>query len=98
VSGKEYRIKLLSAAGALGGRMTSSFSKNLSNLKGLNSKLNERTRTSSTYEVDLTYKGEVPFSDAVTQVLDAMPAMNQADFEVIGTTVTICLEGKNRCK
>jgi hypothetical protein len=46
----------------------------------------------------LTYKGEVPFSDAVTQVLDAMPAMNQADFEVIGTTMTICLEGKNRCK
>lgn len=98
VSGKEYRIRLISSADGLGGRMVSSFSKNLLNLKGLNSKLNERTRNSSTYEVDLTYKGEVPFSDAVTQVLDAMPAMNQADFEVLGTTVTICLEGKNRCK
>ncbi|HQP25640.1 MAG TPA: hypothetical protein PLP16_10765 [Smithellaceae bacterium] len=98
VSGKEYRIRLISSTNGLGGRMASSFSKNLSNLKGLNSKLNVRTTTESTYEVDLTYKGEVPFSDAVTQVLDAMPAMNQADFEVIGTTVTICLEGKNRCK
>ena len=99
VSGKEYRIILLSSvADGLGGRMVSSFSKNLLNLKGLNSKLNERTRTTSIYEVVLTYKGEVPFSDAVTQVLDAMPTMNQADFEVVGTTMTICLEGKNRCK
>jgi hypothetical protein len=98
VSGKEYRIRLISSADGLGGRMVSSFSKNLSNLKGLNSKLNERTNTGSMYEVVLTYKGEVPFSDAVTQVLDSMPAMNQADFEVMGTTVTICLEGKNRCK
>lgn len=97
-SGKEYRIILLSSADGLGGRMVNSFSKNLRNIKGLNSKLNERTNTGSMYEVVLTYKGEVPFSDAVTQVLDSMPAMNQADFEVMGTTVTICLEGKNRCK
>ncbi len=31
-------------------------------------------------------------------ILDSMPAMNQADFDVAGTTITICLEGKNRCK
>ncbi|NMC92642.1 MAG: hypothetical protein GYA67_13375, partial [Smithella sp.] len=98
VSGKEYRILLLSSADGLGGRMTSLFSRNLSKLKGLNSKLNVRTATSSTYEVVLTYKGDVPFNDAVTEVLDSMPAMSQADFEVAGTTVTICLEGKNRCK
>ena len=98
VSGKEYRVLLLSSADGLGGRMITSFSNNLLKIKGLNSKLNEREKSSSKYDVVLTYKGDVPFSNLITEVLDSMPTMNQADFDVAGTTITICLEGKNRCK
>jgi hypothetical protein len=98
VSGKEYTVILNSALGDLSGRMTSSFSRNLANLKGLTSKLNVRNSTNREYEVMLSYKGEIPFADALGEVLDAVPSMKQADYTINGTTVNICLEGPKRCK
>jgi hypothetical protein len=98
VSGKEYTVVLLSAVGDLTGRMTSSFSKGLQNLKGLNSKLNVRNSSNREYEVSLAYKGEQPFADALNDVLDAVPSLKQADYSVNGTRVEICLEGPRRCK
>lgn len=98
VSGKEYTVVLMSAVGDLTGRMTSSFSKGLQNMKGLNSKLNVRNSSNREYEVSLAYKGEAPFADALNDVLDAVPALKQADYAVNGTRVEICLEGPRRCK
>ena len=98
VSGKEYTVVLLSAVGDLTGRMTSSFSRGLGNLKGLNSKLNVRSSTNREYEVSLAYKGDIPFADALGEVLDAVPSMKTADYIVNGTRVEICLEGPKRCK
>ena len=98
VSGKEYTVVLLSAVGDLTGRMTSSFSRGLQNLKGLNSKLNVRNSSAREYEVSLAYKGEAPFADALNDVLDTVPALKQADYQVNGTRVEICLEGPRRCK
>ncbi|MEI6213355.1 MAG: hypothetical protein WCP10_04550 [Desulfuromonadales bacterium] len=98
VSGKEYTVVLISAVGDLTGRMTSSFSKGLQNMKGLNSKLNIRNSSNREYEVSMAYKGEVPFADALNDVLDTVPAMKQADYTVNGTRVEICLEGPKRCK
>jgi len=98
VSGKEYTVVLLSAMGDLTGRMTSSFSRGLAKLKGLNSKVNVRNSTNREYEVMLAYKGEVPFADALGEVLDAVPALKQADYTVNGTRIEICLEGPRRCK
>ncbi|MEI6306859.1 MAG: hypothetical protein WCP33_08555, partial [Deltaproteobacteria bacterium] len=98
VSGKEYTVVLLSAVGDLTGRMTSSFSRGLGNLKGLNSKVNVRNSTNREYEVVLAYKGEAPFADALGEVLDAVPALKQADYTVNGTRIEICLEGPRRCK
>lgn len=98
VSGKEYTVVLLSAVGDLTGRMTSSFSRGLGNLKGLSSKVNVRNSTNREYEVSLAYKGDVPFADALGEVLDAVPSMKQADYTVNGTRVEICLEGPKRCK
>jgi hypothetical protein len=98
VSGKEYTVVLLSAVGDLTGRMTSSFSRGLGNLKGLNSKLNVRNSTTKEYEVSLAYKGDIPFADALGEVLDAVPSMKQADYTINGTRVEICLEGPKRCK
>ena len=62
VSGKEYTVVLQSAVGDLTGRMTSSFSRALANLKGLNSKVNVRNSTNREYEVVLAYKGDAPFA------------------------------------
>ena len=98
VSGKEYTVLLISAEGALTGRMSSSFSRGLANLKGLASKVNVRSSTDREYEVVLAYKGDVPFADAMGEVLDSMPFMNQADYSINGTKLTICLEGPKRCK
>ncbi len=98
VSGKEYTVVLLSAVGDLTGRMTSSFSKGLNNMKGISSKINVRNSTNREYEVVLAYKGEVPFTDALGDVLDAVPALKQSDYTVNGTRVEICLEGPRRCK
>jgi len=98
VSGKEYTVVLMSAVGDLTGRMTSSFARGLNNLKGLNSKLNVRNSTAREYEVSMAYKGEVPFDQALGEVLDAVPAMKNADYTVNGTRVEICLEGPRRCK
>jgi uncharacterized membrane protein YgcG len=98
VSGKEYTVVLLSAVGDLTGRMTSSFSRGLANLKGLNSKVNVRNSTNREYEVVLAYKGEAPFADALGDVLDAVASLKQADYTVNGTRVEICLEGPRRCK
>ena len=98
VSGKEYTVVLLSAVGDLTGRLTSSFSRALANLKGLNSKVNVRNSTNREYEVMLAYKGEAPFADALGDVLDAVASLKQADYSVNGTRVEICLEGPRRCK
>lgn len=98
VSGKEYTVVLMSAVGDLTGRMTSSFARGLNNLKGLNSKLNVRSSTNREYEVTMAYKGDVPFDQALGEVLDAVPAMKNADYTVNGTRVEICLEGPRRCK
>jgi hypothetical protein len=98
VSGKEYTVVLMSAVGDLTGRMTSSFSKGLQNMKGLNSKLNVRNSSNREYEVSMAYKGEAPFADALNDVLDAVPALKSADYAVNGTRVEICLEGPRRCK
>jgi hypothetical protein len=46
----------------------------------------------------MAYKGEVPFDQALGEVLDAVPAMKNADYTVNGTRVEICLEGPRRCK
>ncbi len=97
-SGKEYTVVLVSALGDLTGRMTSSFSRNLANLKGLNSKINVRNSNTREYEVILAYKGEAPFADALGEVLDAVPSLKQADYTVNGTRVEICLEGPKRCR
>jgi uncharacterized membrane protein YgcG len=98
VSGKEYTVVLLSAVGDLTGRMTSSFSRALANMKGLNSKVNVRNSSNREYEVVLAYKGEAPFADALGDVLDAVASLKQADYTVNGTRVEICLEGPRRCK
>jgi uncharacterized membrane protein YgcG len=98
VSGKEYTVVLMSAVGDLTGRMTSSFARGLNNLKGLSSKLNVRNSTAREYEVSMAYKGDVPFDQALGEVLDAVPAMKNADYTVNGTRVEICLEGPRRCK
>jgi hypothetical protein len=98
VSGKEYTVVLLSAVGDLTGRMTSSFSRALGNMKGLNSKVNVRNSTNREYEVVLAYKGEAPFADALGDVLDSVASLKQADYTVNGTRVEICLEGPRRCK
>ena len=98
VSGKEYTVVLMSAMGDLTGRMTSSFSRALNNLKGLNSKVNVRNSTNREYEVMLAYRGDAPFADALGDVLDAVPALKQADYTVNGTRVEVCLEGPRRCK
>jgi len=98
VSGKEYTVVLMSAVGDLTGRLTSSFARGLNNLKGLNSKLNVRNSSAREYEVSMAYKGDVPFDQALGEVLDAVPQMKSADYTVNGTRVEICLEGPRRCK
>lgn len=98
VSGKEYRIILLSSADGLNRKIRRSFSDNVEKIKGLSSKLNERTANSARYEVVFTYKGEVPFNRVIDDLLDSVQGMAQAEPETIGTTATICLEGPNRCK
>ena len=98
VSGKEYTVVLISAVGDLTGRLTSSFSRALGNMKGLNSKLNVRNSNNREYEVMLAYKGEIPFGDSLGDVLDAVPALKQADYTINGTRVEICLEGPRHCK
>jgi hypothetical protein len=41
---------------------------------------------------------DIPFADALGEVLDAVPSMKQADYTINGTRVEICLEGPKRCK
>jgi hypothetical protein len=95
--GKTYTIKLMSALGDLSGRMTSSFSRELGNLKGLNGKLNARGGTAKLYEVTLVYKGEKEFMGALGEIIDRIPSLQKADYTNKGSIVSICLEGPRRC-
>lgn len=94
VSGREFNIQLVSLLGNLTGRTTSSFSKAISSIKGINSKLNVRKSTNKEYEVSLTYKGDEPLSDLMGGAIDTVAALKSADWIVNGTTIKVCLEGK----
>jgi ketosteroid isomerase-like protein len=94
VSGREYSIELVSNMGNLSGRVTSSFNRAISSIKGINSKLNVRKNSNKEYELSVTYKGDNPLADNLEAAFDAAPSLKTADWVVNGTTIKVCLEGK----